>query len=138
MSSLIRQSAAVLAVASILAYVGLISLSHIQNYVPWPADMLALSLVAAICGALLAAAESRAILLFTLAAILSVLLFGGFWAYASWALLRGQLPALDLLFSDYVFTYTVQRGFILVAPSIVFGLLGVFGVQLLLPKLLRR
>ena len=138
MRSLIRQGAAVLAVASILAYVGLISLSHLRDYVPWPADLLALSLVAAICGAVLAVAESRAILLFTLAAILSALLFGGFWAYASWALLRGQLPALDLLFSDYVFTYTVQRGFILVAPSIVFGLLGVFSVQLLLYKLLRH
>jgi len=127
-----------MAVASILAYFGLISLTHIQDYVPWPADMLALSLVAAISGAVLAAAESRAILLFALAAILSTLLFGGFWTYASWALLRGQLPALDILFSDYVFTYTVQRGFILVAPSIVFGLLGVFGVQLLLSKVLRR
>lgn len=138
MRALIRQSSAVLAVASILAYVGLISLSHIRDYVPWPADMLALSLVAALCGALLAAAESRAILLFALAAILSALLFGGYWAFASWALLRGQLPALDILFSDYVFVYTVQRGFILVAPSIVFGLLGVFGVQLLLSKVLRR
>jgi len=138
MRSLIRQCSAVMAVASILAYFGLISLTHIQDYVPWPADMLALSLVAAISGAVLAAAESRAILLFALAAILSTLLFGGFWTYASWALLRGQLPALDILFSDYVFTYTVQRGFILVAPSIVFGLLGVFGVQLLLSKVLRR
>ena len=138
MSSLVRQSSAVLAVAFVLAYVGLISLSHIRDYVPWPADMLALSLAAALCGALLAAAESRAILLFTLAAILSVFLFGGFWSYASWALLRGQLPVLDILFSDFVFIYTVQRGFILVAPSIVFGLLGVFGVQLLLPKIMRR
>ena len=138
MRTLIRQSSAVLAVASILAYVGLISLSHIRDYVPWPADMLALSLVAALCGALLAAAESRAILLFALAASLSAFLFGGYWAFASWALLRGQLPALDILFSDYVFVYTVQRGFLLVAPSIVFGLLGVFGVQLLLSKLLRR
>lgn len=137
MSSFTRQSSAVLAVASILAYVGLISLSHIRDYVPWPADMLALSLVAAICGALLALAEDRAILLFTLAAILSVLLFGGFWAFASWALLRGQLPVLDVLFSDFVFIYAVQRGFILVAPSIVFGLIGVFGVQLLLSKRLR-
>ncbi|MDE0143703.1 MAG: hypothetical protein OXI80_03555 [Caldilineaceae bacterium] len=138
MRALIRQSSAVLAVASILAYVGLISLSHIRDYVPWPADMLALSLVAALCGALLAAAESRAILLFALAAILSAFLFGSYWAFASWALLRGQLPALDILFSDYVFVYTVQRGFLLVAPSIVFGLLGVFGVQLLLSKVLRR
>jgi len=134
----IRQGAAVLAVASILAYVGLISLSHIRDYVPWPADMLALSLVAALCGALLAAAESRAILLFALAAILSALLFGGYWAFASWALLRGQLPAHDILFSDYVFVYAVQRGFLLVAPSIVFGLLGVFSVQLLLSKRLRH
>ncbi len=128
----------VVAVAAILAYVGLISLSSVRDYVAWPTDMLGLSLVAALCGILLALAEKKALPLFTVAAILSVLLFGGFWAYASWALLRGQLPILTLLISDLVLLYTVQRGFLLVAPTFVFGLLGVLGVQLILPKLLRR
>ena len=134
----LRQCLAVFAVAAILAYMGLISLSHLKNYVAWPADMLSLSLVAALCGLLLALAERKAILLFIVASFASLPLFGGFWAYASWALLRGQIPALDLLLSDVVFLYTFQRSFLLVAPSLVFGLLGVFGVQLLLPKLLRR
>lgn len=128
----------VVAVAAILAYVGLISLSSVRDYVAWPTDMLGLSLVAALCGILLALAEKKALPLFTVAATLSLLLFGGFWAYASWALLRGQLPILTLLISDLVLLYTVQRGFLLVAPTFVFGLLGVLGVQLLLPKLLRR
>ncbi len=138
MSAYLRQSAMVVAVAAILAYVGLISLSSVRDYVAWPTDMLGLSLVAALCGILLALAEKKALPLFTVAAILSVLLFGGFWAYASWALLRGQLPILTLLISDLVLLYTVQRGFLLVAPTFVFGLLGVLGVQLILPKLLRR
>lgn len=138
MIAYLRQSAVVLAVAAILAYVGLISLTAIRDYVAWPADMLGLSLVAALCGMLLALAEKKALSMFIVAAILSVVLFGGFWAYASWALLRGQLPTLALLLSDLVLLYTVQRGFLLVAPSIVFGLLGILGVQLLLPKLLRR
>ena len=138
MSAYLRQSAMVVAVAAILAYVGLISLSSVRDYVAWPTDMLGLSLVAALCGILLALAEKKALLLFTVSATLSLLLFGGFWAYASWALLRGQLPILTLLISDLVLLYTVQRGFLLVAPTFVFGLLGVLGVQLLLPKLLRR
>ena len=138
MSAYLRQSAVVLAVAAILAYVGLISLSSMRDYVAWPTDMLGLSLVAALCGMLLALAEKIALSMFIVAAMLSVLLFGGFWAYASWALLRGQLPTLPLLFSDLVLLYIVQRGFLLVASSLVFGLLGVLGVQLFLPKLLRR
>ena len=138
MSAYLRQSAVVLAVAAILAYVGLISLSSMRDYVAWPTDMLGLSLVAALCGMLLALAEKKALSMFIVAAMLSVLLFGGFWAYASWAMLRGQLPTLPLLLSDLVLLYTVQRGFLLVASSLVFGLLGVLGVQLFLPKLLRR
>ena len=138
MNTKLRQSLAVFAVAAILAYMGLISLSHLKDYVAWPADMLSLSLVAALCGLLLALAERKALLLYTVASFASVPLFGGFWAYASWALLGDQIPALDILLSDVVFTYTFQRSFLLVAPSLVFGLLGVFGVQLLLPKLLRR
>ena len=138
MSAYLRQSAVVLAVAAILAYVGLISLSSMRDYVAWPTDMLGLSLVAALCGMLLALAEKKALSMFIVAAMLSVLLFGGFWAYASWAMLRGQLPTLPLLLSDFVLLYTVQRGFLLVASSLVFGLLGVLGVQLFLPKLLRR
>ena len=138
MNAKLRQSLAVFAVAAILAYMGLISLTHLKNYVAWPADMLALSLAAALAGTLLAMAEPKALVLFIVASFASVPLFGGFWAYASWALLGDQITALDLILSDVVFTYTFQRSFLLVAPSLVFGLLGVLGVQLLLPKLLRR
>ncbi len=134
----LRQCLAVFAVAAILAYMGLISLTHLKDYVAWPADMLALSLAAALSGTLLAMAEPKAVLLYIVASFASVPLFGGFWAYTSWALLGGQIPALDLLLSDVVFTYTFQRSFLLVAPSLVFGLLAVLGVQLFLPKLLRR
>lgn len=137
-SSLLRQSAALLAVAAILAYAGLISLSDIRDYVAWPADMLALSVVAALCGVLLAMAESKAIFLFIWAAILGVTIFGSIWAYATLALLSGQLPTVDLLLSDLILLYVIQRGFLLVAPSLVFGLLGVLSVQYLLPKMLRR
>ena len=49
-----------------------------------------------------------------------------------------EFPLADLMFSDLVLLYIIQRGFLLVAPTFVFGLLGVLGVQLLLPKLLRR
>jgi hypothetical protein len=129
---------AVIAAAAILAYMGLISLSHLRDYVAWPADMLALSIVAALCGALLALAESEALHLYLIASVVSALLFGGFWAYATWGVLGNSIPFVDLLFSDFVLLYVVQRSFLLVAPCLVFGLLGVLGVQLLLPKILRR
>ncbi len=138
MNLILRQSMAVIAAAAILAYMGLISLSHLRDYVAWSADMLALSIVAALCGMLLALAESKALHLFLIASVVSPLLFGGFWAYATWGVLGNSIPFVDLLFSDLVLLYVVQRSFLLVAPSIVFGLLGVLSVQLLLPKILRR
>ena len=138
MNLTLRQCMAVIASAAILAYMGLISLSHLRDYVAWPADMLALSIVAALCGALLALAESRAVILMLVAAPVSALFFGAFWAYAAWEVLGSSISFVELLFSDLVFLYTVQRSFLLVAPSLVFGLLGVLGVQLILPKVLRR
>jgi hypothetical protein len=138
MNLILRQSMAVIAAAVILAYMGLISLSHLRDYVAWPADMLALSIVAALCGALLALAESEALHLYLIASVVSALLFGGFWAYATWGVLGSSIPFVELLFSDLVFFYAVQRSFLLVTPCLVFGLLGVLGVQLLLPKILRR
>ena len=138
MNLTLRQYLAVIATAAILAYMGLISLSHLRDYVAWSADMLALSIVAALCGMLLALAESKALHLYLIASVVSTLLFGGFWAYATWGVLGNSIPFVDLLFSDLVLLYVVQRSFLLVAPSIVFGLLGVLSVQLLLPKILRR
>ena len=138
MNLILRQSMAVIAAAAILAYMGLISLSHLRDYVAWSADMLALSIVAALCGMLLALAESKALHLYLIASVVSPLLFGGFWAYATWGVLGNSIPFVDLLFSDLVLLYVVQRSFLLAAPSIVFGLLGVLSVQLLLPKILRR
>ena len=138
MNLILRQSMAVIAAAAILAYMGLISLSHLRDYVAWPADMLALSIVAALCGMLLALAESKALHLYLIASVVSPLLFGGFWAYATWGVLGNSIPFVDLLFSDLVLLYAFQRSLLLVAPSLVFGLLGVLSVQLLLPKILRR
>ena len=128
-----RQCLAAIGVAAILAYMNLISLSDIRGYVAWPADMLTLSLTATLCGILLALVEENATLLLAMASVLSVLFFGGFWGYATWALLGKQTSFVELIFSDLVFLYTVQRGALLIALSLIFGLLGVTGAQLFLP-----
>ena len=138
MSSWLRQSMAVIAVAAVLAYMGLISLSHVGGYVAWPVDMLALSVAAALCGVLLALAEGKSILLLVIASAVSVLLFGGFWMYTSWALLGNQFPFVELILSDFVFLYILKRSFFLAAPGFVFGVFGVIIVELVLPSILRR
>ena len=138
MSSWFRQSLAVIAVAAVQAYMGLISLSHVGGYVAWPADMLELSVAAVVCGALLALAEGRSILLLLIASAVSVLLFGGYWAYALWALLGSQFQFFELMLSDVVFLYILLRSFLLTAPSIVFGVLGIIIVELFWPMILRR
>lgn len=138
MNASLRQGLAVLAVAAILAHMGLISLSHVKDYVAWPAGSLGLCIAAALCGALLALAEEKAILLMTVAAPVSAMLFGASWAAATWGLLGSQVPTAELFFSDLVLLYALQRSFLLGAPAIVFGLLGVLIVQLSLPRFLRR
>ena len=138
MRSRLRATASVCAVAAILAYLGLISLSDVGGYVTWSSDMLTLSIVAVLCGVLLALAEEKSIPLLVIASALSLLLFGVFWAYATLGLLGNYLTLFELILSDLVLLYTLQRGLFLVGTSMVFGLLGVIIVQLLLPKLLRH
>ena len=104
MNLILRQSMAVIAAAAILAYMGLISLSHLRDYVAWPADMLALSIVAALCGMLLALAESKALHLYLIASVVSPLLFGGFWAYATWGVLGSRIPLSNYCFPTSSFS----------------------------------
>lgn len=132
-----RQGMVVLGGAAIMAYMGLISLSEIRGYVAWPVDLLGVSVAAALCGIVLALAEENAALLLAMASAVSFLLFGGFWAYASWALVGNQVPFFELVLSDLVLLYSIQRGGLLMVPSLAFGLLGVLVVQLFLPRQLR-
>ena len=65
-------------------------------------------------------------------------MFGGYWVFTSWALLGNQFPFVELILSDFVFLYILQRSFFLAAPGFVFGMLGVIIVELFLPSILRR
>lgn len=132
-----KQGMVVIGVAAILAYMGLISLSDVRDYVAWPLSLLELSIAAALCGILLAMAEENAIRLLAMASVLSAVLFGGFWVYASWALLGQRIPFVELILSDLVFLYIIQRAALLITSSLVFGLLGAVCVQIFLPKHLR-
>ena len=133
MGQRLKQSTAVVSVALVLAYVGLTSLSDIRDYAPWPANLLGLSLVSVLCGSLLALIDQKALSLMSFASVLSVLIFGSFWSLASWSLVRVQVSLLELILSDLVFLYVAQRGALLFAVSILFGLIGATGMQILLP-----
>lgn len=130
----LKQGTAVIAAALIVGYMGLISVSEVGDYVPWSAGFLGLGIAAALCGILLALIDEQAIRLMSMACVLGVLIFGGFWSIASWALLGEQISFLELVLSDLVFSYVLRRGILLLLISILFGLLGTVGMQIILPS----
>ena len=78
MGQRLTQSIAVVAAAFVVAYAGLTSVSDVRDYVSWPAELVGLSIVSALCGGLLALIDRKAIWLMSLASVLSVLIFGSF------------------------------------------------------------
>ena len=61
MCSKVREWTAIFAAATVLAYVSSAAISQMQNYAFWSTDLAVVSVFAAICGALLALINKRAI-----------------------------------------------------------------------------
>lgn len=133
MSRRLKQGTAIIAAALVVAYLGLISITEVGDYVSWSVGLLGLSLAAALCGLLLALIDEQAIRLMSIASVLGMLIFGGLWSIASWALLGEQFTFVELILSDLVFSYVLRRGLLLGLITILFGLIGAAGMQLFLP-----
>lgn len=117
---------------------GIASVSRVSEYAPWQTNLLWLSIASALCGALLALIGDRAFWLIGAASLLAVVIFGGLWSYLSWALLGPVFSFLEIALSDFVFLHVAQRGAIMFADSVVFGLLGVVVAVLLFPGMVTR
>lgn len=123
----VRQGTEVVAAALVLAYVGTVAFSHVGDFAPWSTNLLWLSVASAICGALLALSSlsgEEAVWSIIAAPVLAVLIFGSVWIYIWWALAGQYISLFDLILSDFVFLYVVQRGFVMFLVSVPFGVLG--------------
>ena len=104
-------AAAVVAAATVMAYMGIASLTDVQEFTILPTNLLILSLASVICGVLMAISSDSAAWLIMAASALAFLIFGGIWSYIVWLLLSGGvIPYIEIALSDYVLLYVAQRG----------------------------
>ena len=133
MSQRVRQGTAIVAAALVLAYVGAVSVSKVRDFAPWPANLLWLSVVSVICGVLLALSSDGAVRSIVVASVVAVLIFGGLRSYMVWTLLGQYVSLSDLVLSDLVLLYVIQRGLLMLLVSALFGLLGAVVTLVFLP-----
>ena len=119
--------------AVMLAFVGLISMTEVQRFVPWATNILGLFAAAIIGGLLLALMSPRAVWLMGLASTLSVLIFSAFWTYSTWRLVGAVFSLADPVTSNLLILYLVPRGLILFFTTILGGLLTVIIVHSVRP-----
>ena len=131
--------ATVVAAAVAMAYMGLVSLTQMQDFAVWSGSLFWLSVVSVICGVLMALSSDSAAWLITAASVLAFLIFGGIWSYIVWSLLSGGvIPYIEIALSDFVLLYVAQRGAILFLVSLIFGLMAAIAVLAFVPDHYRR
>lgn len=127
-TSAIMQGLLVLAASFVMAYLGITSVSHIGEFSPWASNIGWFGLLSALCGVLLTLGGYRAekaIWAIVAAASLSVVVFGLAWGYVCWGLIRPYLSFWEVLRSDFVLVYVIQRGLLMLIVSSASGLLGI-------------
>jgi len=135
----LRQGTIVIAAAVIMAYIGITSLTEVQDFAVWSGNLFWLSVASAVCGALMAVSSDRAAWQMVAASVLACLIFGGIWSYIVWALLSGGvIPYIEIALSDFVLLYAIQRGAILLMISLFFGLMAAVAVLTFVPEHYRR
>ncbi|MSP11988.1 MAG: hypothetical protein EXR62_03405 [Chloroflexi bacterium] len=134
MSYKLQQTIAVLAAALVLTYAGMVAVSDLRDFSPWPFNLLGLAVLSFLCGGVMAASVPRAIWLTLLAAALAVVIFGGLWSYFWWTLLGHYISFSEIALSDYVFLYIAQRGGLMFVITALTGLIGSVTVLAFLPE----
>lgn len=121
--------------AVMFAFVGLISMTEVQQFVPWATNILGLFAAAIICCLLLVLMSPRAVWLMGLASTLSVIIFSAFWTYCTWRLVGAVFSLTDPVTSNLLILYLVPRGLILFFTTIAGGVLTVITVRFVWPDL---
>lgn len=122
-----------MAVAIILAFVGLVSITEVQRFVPWATNIMGLFVAAIICCLLLVLMSPRAMMLMGLASTLSVLIFSAFWTYSTWRLVGAVFSLADPVTLNLLILYLVPRSLILFFTAIAGGALTVIAVRFVRP-----
>ena len=139
MSAKVKQFTAIIAVGLILAYLAMAAVPPMRNFVPVPATLGAVLLVAVICGAMLALVTEQAPQSIVVASLLAMLFFAGIRAYVvAWILGKFiSFTFFELILSDSVLLYTMHRGLIMFLGCGLVGLIGAVAGVVAIPNRLR-
>ena len=133
----VRQGTATFAAALVLAYGMAATVPPVHDFAPWPSDLIWLTVLSVICGALLGLTNSEAgWVMIAAASVLAILFFTAIRSYIVWQLVGRQvsLSLFELVLSDLVFLYVIQTGLILFMISAIFGLIGAVLASVILPE----
>jgi len=129
----LRQWATTVAVAIVVTYVGTVAVTEVRDVALWRADLASLSLVALVCGALLALVSDRAVRSLIFASSLAALIFAGVWTFIWWSFLGGYFSLWELIGSNLFVLQAVPRSGVIFLTSVFMGLLGIVVVTILVP-----
>ena len=125
----VREWTATFAAAIVLAYVGTIAVTEVQNFALWPFDMRWLGVFSAVCGGLLALICDDAIRSMVAASGLAVLIYVGLWGYTLWSFLGDYFSPFELMVSNLFILQVLPRSAVIFGTAVLVGLLAIVVVK---------
>jgi hypothetical protein len=133
MSPRVRQWIATIAAAIVLAYVGTVAVTEVQDYSWWSANLAWLTAFSVVCGALLALIGRNAVRSMTAASGLAVLIFVAVWYYTLWSFLGDYFSPLELMVSNLFILQVLPQSATIFGTTFFAGLLAIVAVMIFVP-----
>ncbi|MCP4540365.1 MAG: hypothetical protein GY832_24775 [Chloroflexi bacterium] len=129
-----KEWTAILAAAMILAYVSTAAVTQMHDYAFWSISLAGVGVFAAICGALLALVNKRAIASTITASAIATLIFAGLWSYIFWSFLGEYLSFLEIFISNLFFLWVLPQSALILTITTLSGLSGLVFVKAIVPE----
>jgi hypothetical protein len=129
----IRRWAAVVATAIVLAYVSTVAVTQVRDFALWPANLVWLGAVSAVCGVLLALIDEDTVRLMVVASGLAVLISAGVWSYILWSLMGDYFSLFELMASNLFVLQVIPRSAMIFVTTLFMGFLAIVAVTIFVP-----
>jgi hypothetical protein len=129
----IRRWAAVVATAIVLAYVSTVAVTQVRDFALWPANLVWLGAVSAVCGVLLALIDEDTVRLMVVASGLAVLISAGVWGYILWSLMGDYFSLFELMASNLFVLQVIPRSAMIFVTTLFMGFLAIVAVTIFVP-----
>ena len=129
----ISRWAAVVATAIVLAYVSTVAVTQVRDFALWPANLVWLGAVSAVCGVLLALIDEDTVRLMVVASGLAVLISAGVWGYILWSLMGDYFSLFELMASNLFVLQVIPRSAMIFVTTLFMGFLAIVAVTIFVP-----